>query len=336
MLVTRNSRSHAKMSASCSASSFADTLRHIVSGLCNGDAFSARLGDDADDRTRRTDSEHQRADLDDSDSGRPDGIADILRETAHLRWTEKGQSGLVAVGDLERLGRCIAISEIIVGGRSQTVDSKAERCPSGRSSTLGNQLRSRVLTHTETFQHTSRSTTSALKRSGTAVSFRAKTSTTAREPCTRTGLDVGVARGCVRFALQPSLSEAITFAVLPHPPTPAVPWPKWIFFFLTGLTFSTMEYFTDSILPGLAVHAVSLLTFFALVWPYDAGRPLVYGAGATAWLWVHLAQAAFFSIIACWAFRHLSQAGGIAAASQLSSREANVKFSARRRRRSTS
>src|SRR5438067_8317057 len=48
-----------------------------------------------------------------------------------------------------------------VPDRPQAVDSKAERCRSGRSSTLGNRLRTRVLTHTKSHLLTSESTTSA-------------------------------------------------------------------------------------------------------------------------------------------------------------------------------
>ena len=55
---------------------------------------------------------------------------------------------------------------------------------------------------------------------------------------------------------------AVTFAVLPHPPAHVAFWPKWLFFFLTGLTFSTMAYITDSMLPGLVIHTGALLTFF--------------------------------------------------------------------------
>jgi hypothetical protein len=55
--------------------------------------------DDAEDRTRRADSEHQREGLDNSESGPTSEAAGrhsgILGETAHLRWTEKGLSGLV-------------------------------------------------------------------------------------------------------------------------------------------------------------------------------------------------------------------------------------------------
>jgi membrane protease YdiL (CAAX protease family) len=100
---------------------------------------------------------------------------------------------------------------------------------------------------------------------------------------------------------------AFAFAVLPHPPAPAPLWPKWVFFFLTGLTFSKMAYLSDSILPGLALHMMmSLLIFFVLVWPFDPQRPLVGEVGSDGWLWLHIAQGVAFSIAAVWAFRRLS------------------------------
>ena len=100
---------------------------------------------------------------------------------------------------------------------------------------------------------------------------------------------------------------AAVFAVLPHPPVTTALWPKWILFFLAGLTFSTMAYLTDSILPGLAVHGVALLVFFVFVWPYDPQRRLIFEAGTDGWLWTHVAQAAIFSVLAWWAFRRLRQ-----------------------------
>ena len=100
---------------------------------------------------------------------------------------------------------------------------------------------------------------------------------------------------------------AIVFALLPHPPLHTALWPKWLFFFLAGLTFSTLAYVTDSILPGLAVHGVALLTFFVLVWPYDPQRRLVFEAGTDGWFWAHIAQVVVFSSFAYWAFRRLRQ-----------------------------
>lgn len=98
---------------------------------------------------------------------------------------------------------------------------------------------------------------------------------------------------------------AIAFALLPHPPFLAPLWPKWIFFFLTGLMFSTMARLSGSILPGLAVHVASLLVFFVLVWPFDPQRPLVGEVGSVGWLWLHTAQVAAFGLAAIWAFRRL-------------------------------
>ena len=100
---------------------------------------------------------------------------------------------------------------------------------------------------------------------------------------------------------------AVVFAILPHPPVHAPLWPKWLFFFLTGCTFSTMAYLTDSILPGLAVHTVALFTFFVFIWPHDARRPLFAETGADEWLWIHIAQAAIFSALAYSAFQRMGR-----------------------------
>ena len=62
---------------------------------------------------------------------------------------------------------------------------------------------------------------------------------------------------------------ALVFALLPHPPAGMELVPRVLFFFLVGLIFSTMAYLTNSILPGLPVHALGLLVFFVLVWPDD-------------------------------------------------------------------
>jgi membrane protease YdiL (CAAX protease family) len=89
---------------------------------------------------------------------------------------------------------------------------------------------------------------------------------------------------------------ALLFSILPHPPLSAAFWPKWCFFFVTGLTFAAMANRTNSILPGLAVHAVALLVFFVVLWPADATRPLVAEVGADAWVWMHVAQLIAFGL----------------------------------------
>jgi len=99
---------------------------------------------------------------------------------------------------------------------------------------------------------------------------------------------------------------ALFFAVGPHPPAGAPLAPKLFFFFLTGLTFSAMAYFTRSILPAVPVHAIGLFVFFVGVWPSDPERPLIVTAGSDAWFWIHVAQAIVFAALGCWAVRKLA------------------------------
>lgn len=83
-------------------------------------------------------------------------------------------------------------------------------------------------------------------------------------------------------------------------------WPKLLVYFLAGLVFGVTAYLTDSILPGIPVHILADLTFFALVWPHDAARRLVAGGCADAWFWLHVAQAVVFTALAIFAFRRLA------------------------------
>ena len=99
---------------------------------------------------------------------------------------------------------------------------------------------------------------------------------------------------------------ALFFALGPHPPAGAPFVPKTLFFFLTGLTFSAMAYFTQSIVPAIPVHAVGLLTFFLAVWPHDPERRLVLTNGTDLWFWIHVGQTAVCGAIAYWAFGRLA------------------------------
>jgi membrane protease YdiL (CAAX protease family) len=101
------------------------------------------------------------------------------------------------------------------------------------------------------------------------------------------------------------LLAAIAFAVLPHPPAHAPLWVKLPFFFFTGMTFSLMAYYTQSIVPALAIHIAGLFMFFVFVWPADRTRPLIRDVGTNASLWTHVAQALIFSALAAWTFRRL-------------------------------
>ncbi|HYL36718.1 MAG TPA: type II CAAX endopeptidase family protein [Bryobacteraceae bacterium] len=83
-------------------------------------------------------------------------------------------------------------------------------------------------------------------------------------------------------------------------------WPKLTVYFLAGLAFGAIAYLTKSILPGIPVHMLGDLTFFALVWPYDTSRRLVWDGGADAWFWIHFGQAIVFTALAILAYRKLA------------------------------
>lgn len=84
-------------------------------------------------------------------------------------------------------------------------------------------------------------------------------------------------------------------------------WPKFLVYFLTGVTFGTIAYLTNSTLPAIAPHMFGDLTFFIFVWPHDATRRLFSESGGDRWFWVHAAQAIVFGVLSIWAFRQLAK-----------------------------
>jgi hypothetical protein len=92
--------------------------------------------------------------------------------------------------------------------------------------------------------------------------------------------------------------SALIFAVAPHPPFHVPLMPKIAFFFLTGVTFGVLADLTNSILPGLTVHILGLLSFFTLIWPNDPGRRLLRDGGADIWFYAHVAQVVVFAPLA--------------------------------------
>jgi membrane protease YdiL (CAAX protease family) len=84
-------------------------------------------------------------------------------------------------------------------------------------------------------------------------------------------------------------------------------WPKLLVYFLVGLTFGTLAYLNNSILPVIPVHVAADITFFLLVWPKDATRKLVSEAGADSWFWLHWAQAIGFSLLTVLTLMRLRQ-----------------------------
>lgn len=84
-------------------------------------------------------------------------------------------------------------------------------------------------------------------------------------------------------------------------------WPKLTVYFLAGLAFGSIASLTKSTLPGIPVHMLGDLTFFALVWPYDTARRLIWDTGADAWFWIHVAQAVLFTALAILAYCRLAR-----------------------------
>ncbi|MGA7906345.1 MAG: CPBP family intramembrane glutamic endopeptidase [Candidatus Sulfotelmatobacter sp.] len=87
-------------------------------------------------------------------------------------------------------------------------------------------------------------------------------------------------------------------------------WPKLLVYFLVGIVFGVTAYLTRSTIPALPVHIIGDITFFTLVWPYDAGRRLVWESGADKWFWMHGAQAVVFAALAIPAFVQLAKVSG--------------------------
>jgi membrane protease YdiL (CAAX protease family) len=98
-----------------------------------------------------------------------------------------------------------------------------------------------------------------------------------------------------------------------HGLTQGFGWPSVLFYLLVDMTFGALAYLTQSILPGLLVHALGLVIFFTLVWPKDTALRLVANGGADAMFWLHLAQAVICASLALLAFGRLAQASRRAA-----------------------
>lgn len=100
--------------------------------------------------------------------------------------------------------------------------------------------------------------------------------------------------------------SAVLFALW-HGPTQGFFWSKLLFYFVVGVDFGAIAYLTQSSLPAIPVHILGDLTFFFLIWPYDAARPLVWKSGADFWFWISGVQAIIFTVLAILAFHHLAK-----------------------------
>ncbi len=92
-----------------------------------------------------------------------------------------------------------------------------------------------------------------------------------------------------------------------HGPTQGFVWSKLLFYFAVGLAFGTTAQLTNSILPTIPVHILGDATFFFLIWPYDAGRPVVWRDGADIWFWLALAVLVVFGTLTILAFKRLAK-----------------------------
>jgi hypothetical protein len=82
-------------------------------------------------------------------------------------------------------------------------------------------------------------------------------------------------------------------------------WNKLLFFFVVGLLFGVIAYANKSILPGIPAHILGDVTFFTLVWPNDAGRPLLSRDGADAGFWIAVVVTIVFFALSAMAVRQV-------------------------------
>jgi membrane protease YdiL (CAAX protease family) len=109
-------------------------------------------------------------------------------------------------------------------------------------------------------------------------------------------------RGYFQGALElrtrgPSAIAVTALLMMPaHALTQGFVWQVVLFYFLVDVVLGTMAYLTNSILPGLLVHAAGILLFFTVVWP-DATRIAPWQGGAAF---------VFFGVLSILAFTQLA------------------------------
>ncbi len=92
-----------------------------------------------------------------------------------------------------------------------------------------------------------------------------------------------------------------------HGPTQGFVWSKLLFYLTVGVVFGTTAELTNSSLPAIPVHILGDMTFFFLIWPFDAARPSVWRNGPDIWFWMALITMVVFGVLSILAFRRLAE-----------------------------
>jgi membrane protease YdiL (CAAX protease family) len=80
-----------------------------------------------------------------------------------------------------------------------------------------------------------------------------------------------------------------------------------VFYLCVDAMLGLLAYLVQSIVPGVIVHAVGLVVFFSLIWPFDEGRRIIGSEGPDAWFWIHVIQALVGIMLSVLAFRRLAR-----------------------------
>jgi membrane protease YdiL (CAAX protease family) len=92
-----------------------------------------------------------------------------------------------------------------------------------------------------------------------------------------------------------------------HGMTQGFRWPTVVFYLLVDTMLGTSAYLTRSIIPGVIVHSMGLLTFFSVIWPEDRYRVPIWESGADQGFWIHSAQTVLFGGFAIGAYMRLAK-----------------------------
>jgi membrane protease YdiL (CAAX protease family) len=91
-----------------------------------------------------------------------------------------------------------------------------------------------------------------------------------------------------------------------HGLTQGFVWPTLLWYFVADVMFGALSYLTRSILPGIAVHAIGLLAFFAVIWPTDKYRHVGSLGQQPVAFWIEVALLLILSAAAVILFRQLA------------------------------